>query len=677
MATSFTPALSSPGIGSGLDVQGIVAKLMQVESQPLDLLNTQEQTVQSQISAFGTLKSALAALQSAVHSLGSPTAFRAMTATFADATVGSATVGDGAVAGTYSVEVSQLAQAHKLVSNGFSSVASAVGNGTLTFTFGTYAGGTFTANGSVGAKTVTIGPGQDSLAAIRDAVNAANVGVTASIVNDGSANGQRLVFTSNATGAANSLKITVSDGDGNNTDAAGLSQLAFDPAAAAGSGKNLTQSVAAQDALLNVDGIAVQSASNSVQGAIAGVTLSLTKTNVGSPTSVTVAQSPGAAQASVAAFVKAYNDLTTTIANLTKYDTTTKTASVLTGDSTVRLVQSQLRSLIGGTIGASGATLNTLAQVGITTGSDGQLTFDTAKFSAALSSNASDVERLFAATGGASDSLVTYAGAGSSTVAGSYALNVTQLATRGSLVGSAAAGLTITAGVNDTLTAVVDGATVNVTLAAGTYASAAALGAEVASKINGALGSGSAVTVTDSSGVLTLTSNRYGSASSVALSGSAAANLVGNAPVGTSGLDVAGTIDGVAALGSGQILTAQAGTKAQGLQVKVLGGALGARGTVTYAQGAGYALDQTLTSMLGDSGPVQAKTDGLSSTVKDMDKRKDALQTRLDAVQAAYLQQFNALDVQLAQMQTLSTYLTQQLASLPKPSGSTSSSSGG
>jgi flagellar hook-associated protein 2 len=674
MATTSTPALSSPGIGSGLDVQGIVAKLMQVEQQPLDLLNTQEQTVQSRISAFGTLKSALAALQGAVHTLATPASFRAMTAKLADDSIGSATVGDGAVAGTYSLEVTQLAQAHKLVSSGFSSVASTVGNGTLTFTFGTYANGTFTANGSVGAKTVTIAPGQDSLAAIRDAVNGANVGVTASIVNDGSANGQRLVFTSTATGAANSLKITVADGDGNNTDAAGLSQLAFDPAAAAGAGKNLTQSVAAQDALLKVDGIDVQSSSNTVQNAIAGVTLTLAKANTGNPTSITVAQSPGAAQAAVAGFVKAYNDLTTTITNLTKYDTTTQQASILTGDSTVRLVQTQLRALIGGTIGGASATLNTLAQVGITTGSDGQLTFDTAKFNTALSSNEAGVERLFAATGGASDALVTYAGAGSKTVAGTYGLNVTQIATRGTLVGSAAAGLTITAGVNDSLTAVIDGATVSVTLTAGTYASAASLGAEVASKVNGALGSGSSVAVSDSAGVLTLTSNRYGSASSVSLSGNAALNLVGSAPVGTSGLDVAGTIDGVAAIGSGQTLTAQAGTPAEGLQVNVIGGALGARGTVTYAQGAGYGLDQMLTSILGDSGPVQAKTDGLQSTIKDMDKRKDSLQQRLDKVQAAYLQQFNALDVQLAQMQQLSTYLTQQLANLPKIGNSSSSS---
>ena len=271
---------------------------------------------------------------------------------------------------------------------------------------------------------------------------------------------------------------------------------------------------------------------------------------------------------------------------------------------------------------------------------------------------------------------MSYTSAGSKTQAGSYALNVTQLASRGTLVGSAAAGLTITTGVNDALTAVIDGATVNVTLTAGNYASASALAAEVAARVNGALGqgssSGSSVSVTDSGGVLTLTSARYGGASSIALSGAAAATLVGAAPTATSGADVAGTIDGVVAVGSGQSLTAAAGTPAEGLRISVIGGALGARGTVTYAQGAGYGLDSILTTLLGDSGSLKARTDGLQSTIKDMDKRKDAMQARLDQVQQAYLNQFNALDATLAQLQSTSAYLTQQLASLPKPNSTSS-----
>jgi len=669
-----TPTLSSPGIGSGLDVNGIVAKLMAVEQQPLDQLSAQETTVQSKISAYGSLKSALSALQTAVHALSAPAPFRSMSATVGDASVATATTADGAVAGRYSLEVSQLAQNQKLVSAGFASSTDTVGSGTLTFTFGTWSGGSFTPNPAAGARTVTIAPGQSSLAGVRDAVNAANIGVTATIVNDGSASGQRLVFSSNASGANQSLSIAAADADGQNTDAAGLSQLAYDPAATAGSGKNLTETLAAQDALLTLDGIAVRSASNTVTDAIAGVTLKLARTNVGSPTSIAVDQSSGPATTAVSAFVKAYNDLQTTITNLTKYDATNKQASILTGDSTVRLAQSQLRSLVGGAVSGASGSLDTLSLAGITTQSDGTLLLDSAKFNAALAADPKAVEKLFAATGSTTDALVGYVAAGSKTAPGSYDVNVTQLATRGVLAGSAAAGLSITAGVNDALTATIDGVNVSVTLAAGAYSTPAALAAEVAAKVNGALAqgtSGSSITAADSGGVLTFTSSRWGSASSVALAGTAAATIAGTAPVATAGLDVMGTIGGVAGVGSGQSLIGAVGSPSEGLQVSVMGGAVGARGSVSYTQGIGYGLDQVLTNLLGSDGAVQARTDGLQSTIKDMDKRKESMQQRLDLVQAAYLKQFNALDTELAQLSSMSTYLSQQLASLPGTSGST------
>jgi flagellar hook-associated protein 2 len=668
MATT-TPTLSSPGIGSGLDVQGIVDKLMAVESQPLNDLDTRQTRVQSQISAYGNLKAALASLQTAVHALAAPAPFQSTKATVANTTVASATTAAGAVAGRYSLEVSTLAQNHKLASSGFAAVSDTVGSGTLTFNFGTYSGGTFTPNATAGSRTVTIAPGQSSLAGIRDAVNAANIGVTASIINDGSANGERLVFTSNNAGADQSLKISVADDDAANTDAAGLSQLAYDPAAAAGSGRNLTETRAAQDATFTLDGIAIRSSSNTVTDAIAGVTLNLAATNVGSPTSVSVAQDAGPDTTAVQSFITAYNALQTTIGNVTKYDATNKQASVLTGDSTVRLVQSQLRSLIGGAVTGASSTLNTLSSIGISTQSDGTLALDTTKFSAALASDASSVSRLFSSTAVTSDSLVAFGTATSRTVAGTYAVNVTQLATRGTLTGSAAAGLTINAGINDALTATVDGVSVSVTLDAATYATASDLAAAVAAKINGALAqgtSGSSVTIGSSAGVLTLTSKRYGSASNVQLGGSAAATLVGAAPGATAGVDVAGTIGGIAANGSGQSLIGATGTAVEGLSLTVTGGLPGARGSVTYAAGVGYGLDQVLTSLLGNDGALKTRTDGLQGTVTDIDKRKAAMQARLDIVQQAYLRQFNALDTQLSQMSTLSTYLAQQLANLPK-----------
>ena len=199
MAT--TPTLTSPGIGSGLDVSAIVEKLMAVERAPLDALDKAETAVQSKISAFGTLKSSLAALQAAVKALATPAAFRSTTAQLANPALGTATAGDGATAGTYRLEVTQLAQSQKLASGGFASVSDVVGSGSLTFTFGTFAAGAFTPNAATGARTVAIPAGADSLAAVRDAVNAAGIGVTASIVNDGSVTGQRLVFSSTASGA--------------------------------------------------------------------------------------------------------------------------------------------------------------------------------------------------------------------------------------------------------------------------------------------------------------------------------------------------------------------------------------------------------------------------------------------------------------------------------------------
>ena len=663
------PTLTSPGVGSGLDISGIVQKLMQVEQQPLNQLDAKTAADQAKISAYGSLKGSLSALQAALQGLATAGSFGALAATVADDSVLGASVGSGAVAGTYGIEVSKLAQAHKLASGAFTSSTDAVGTGTLTFDFGTFAAGTFTSNGG-GAKSVVIGAGQGTLAGIRDAVNAASIGVTATIVNDGNTPGTRIVFTSNATGAANSLKVTVADGDGNATDTSGLSQLAYDPAGAAGSGQNLEQKVAAQDALLTIDGIAVHAASNDIDNAIDGITLHLAKTNVGAPTVLDVAADTAGVGKSVAAFVKGYNDLHTTFNNLTRYDATKKQASVLTGDGTVRMVQNQLRSLLGGAIGSGSYSM--LSQVGITFQTDGTLALDASKLNAALAANPGGVTQLFAAMGTASDSLVSVTGFGSKSTPGTYALAVTQLATQGTLVGQGAAGLVVTAGVDDSLGVVVDGVAATVTLAPGTYASADALAAEIQAKANGASAlaqAGSRVTVSASGGVLTMTSARYGSASFVNASGTAAAGCFGAAPAATNGLDAAGTLDGSPLTGAGRSLNGVAGTALEGLQVDVAGGALGARGTVTYQTGFAYRMNDLLKNVLGSDGAVAARTDGLQKDIGDIAKRRDALSTRLAQVQAQYLAQFNALDTLLSQLGTQSSALAQQLANLPKTTG--------
>ena len=195
----------------------------------------------------------------------------------------------------------------------------------------------------------------------------------------------------------------------------------------------------------------------------------------------------------------------------------------------------------------TGNELASLSHIGIKSAVDGTLTLDSAKLSSLLASDAQGVERLFSALATSSDALVGYAGSSAKTQPGEYAVTITQLATRGTLVGASPAGLTITAGVNDTLTALIDGISTTVTLTAQTYASADALAAEVAGRLNGSTAlrnAGSSVAVTASGGVLTVTSTRYGSASNASFSGNAAATLVGAGATSTAGLDVAGTIGG-------------------------------------------------------------------------------------------------------------------------------------
>jgi len=656
---TVSSSLASPGVGSGLDVSSIVSKLMSVERRPLALMDAQITDSQSKISAYGTLKGALSGVQSSLAGLRSAAGFRTLSASVSDAALLTTSVGSNAVAGNYSVEVTKLAQAHKLASSGFATASDAVGTGLLTFDFGTFDGASFTSSGS-GAKTVTIAAGQSSLAGIRDAINAASIGVTATIVNDGSASGNRLVLTSNATGAASSLKITVTDADGNATDASGLSQLAYDPAGSAGNGKNLSQSVAAQDAELTIDGITMHKPTNTVSDAIQGVTLNLLKTNSGAPASLAVSSNTGAVTALVVGFVNAYNALQNTLGNLTSYDSAQQKASVLTGDGAVRLIQTQLRSILGASLPVGG--YRTLSQAGVAFKTDGTLSLDTAKLDTALRANPTAVTQLFAALGTTNDALAAASDYSIKTQPGDYALAVSQLATQAKLAGNAAAALTITEGVNDQLSITIDGTAATVTLAAGTYASAGALAAEVQAKINGASAlAGSKVVVTQSGGTLTITSSRYGSASQVSATGTAAETILGDAPVATAGLDVAGTIGGVAATGSGQTLVGAVGSAAEGLKIAVSGGAVGARGTVSFGKGFAYNLDQLITNVLAKDGTIATRSSGLQQSIDTIRKREDAFNRRMDQVQAGYLRQFNALDTLLASLSTQSSYLAQQL----------------
>lgn len=450
-------AITASGISSGLDVNSIVSQLVAAESGQLDIIADKKSALQSKISAFGTLKSSLASFQTALASLSTASKFNVQSTNISDNSVISATANGKATSGDYAVTVNQLAQTQKLATAGFANKTDAIGSGTLTITLGTYdsAGNSFTPNAAKTPIDIVIPAGSDSLEKVRDAINSANAGVSASIVNDGSASGNRLVITSQNSGTANSVKIEVADDDGNALDDSGLSRLAFDPTLASGSGKNLTQMQAAKDALLNVDGIDIVKSSNNISDAIEGVTLNLLKVSGGAAANLNIATDTAAIEASVGAFVKAYNDLNTTITNLTKYNETTKKGSALTGDGTARNIAFRIKSTLTGSIN-TGGTLSTLSQIGVGFKADGTLSLDSAKLQDKISTNFEDIAKLFATSAIASDSQISFVGGSSKTQAGIYAINISALGsnssdTVGTINGVVAtgAGTTLKAGAGD------------------------------------------------------------------------------------------------------------------------------------------------------------------------------------------------------------------------------------
>lgn len=663
--------LSSPGIGSGLDVASIVSQLMAAERQPLNTLSTKEAGYQARLSAYGSVKGAVAGFQAALQGLNSASSFQTLTATASDSSVFSASTTSIAAAGTYSLEVSSLAQAQKLVAAGQASSTAAIGSGaetTVTFDFGTISGGTldggvysgaaFASNGD-GTKSITVDSNNNSLQGIRDAINAAKIGVTATLINDGSDTPYRLVFSSDSQGVSNSMKVSVSG------DAAVGSLLAHDPAGT----QNLSETVTAQNANFKLNGVAVTKTSNSVSDVLEGVTLNLSKVT-SSPATLTVARDTASVSNSISGFVKAYNDLAATLKNVSGYDAASKRGAILQGDSTVRSLQTQLRGILGTSVTGTPGDLTTLSSIGVAFQKDGSLAVDQTRLNDAMTNHFDEIASLFASVGKSTDSLVSFNSATSSTKAGSYAVSVTQVATQGKSVGATAitTPLDIVAGSNDTLDLTVNGISVSVTLAPGTYSTAQALSTELQAKINGATAlsdMGVSVAVAENAGTLTLTSVNYGSTSSVSITGGTAASALGlDADTPTTGVDVAGSIGGASTTGAGQLLSAISGD-ALGMGILINGGALGDRGVLSYSQGYATTLSNWSTAVLASDSIIAARTEGIGRSITDIDKRRTDLEARLVNIEKRYRAQFTALDTMLSSMNSTSSFLTQQLASLP------------
>jgi flagellar hook-associated protein 2 len=386
--------------GSVIDVSELVSELVAAAQAPQEaLIESQTESVTSQISALGQLQSALSTFQSSLSALDTPSAFNSQTASSSNTNVLTATASPGATNGTYSVSVAQLASAEQLLSGAFSGDGTnAVGTGTLTVSLG---GSSF---------QVTVNSSNDTLDGIAAAINSAsgNPGITATVLQG--TDGAHLVLTSSLTGAANTISVTETDG-GN-----ALAALTY----GTGNTVHYTQQSPAQDASFTIAGVPATSSSNTVTDAVSGVTLNLlsttttdsttttgSTTTTDSPVTLSVSADSSTIESNIESLVSAYNTLLGTFSTLGGYDASTSTAGPMMGSGLLQNIQSQMDEALYAIVPTGSSTYNSLASIGITTASDGTLSVNQTTLQNALSTNLNAVSALFSGTNGVASTLNT------------------------------------------------------------------------------------------------------------------------------------------------------------------------------------------------------------------------------------------------------------------------------
>ncbi len=375
--------ISAGGIGSGLDINGLVSQLVAAEAEPVNArLNAKEIDLGSELSAFGTLKSALSAFQSSVTKLDNETSFQVFTASSSDEDVFTASADKTAVAGEYNIEVIQLAKAEKLATKDYSAGTDIVGTGTLDI--------------SLGAETfqLTIDSGNSTLEGIRDAVNSAsdNPGISATLITVDS--GTQLIFSSTRPGASNTIKIVANDDDG--SDGHNLRDIRT---------SKLDTLQDAKNAEIEIDSQTVTRSSNVFSDVITGVTFNLTGENLGSIEKLSIASDTKVIKQDIESFVTNYNTLVGVMKGLSNFDQSTMVAGPLNGDSVIRGVQNSLRQALSSTV--TGGTFSNLSELGITLGDGGSLVTNDSVLNEKLNAELTDVEQFFSSTTGMAQSFTT------------------------------------------------------------------------------------------------------------------------------------------------------------------------------------------------------------------------------------------------------------------------------
>jgi len=518
-------SISSVGVGSGVLNNQLIDDLIAAEREPMDKrLVRDETTLTTKVSELGRVSGAVSSLKSAMSSLTLASSFETNTTSSSDSNVLTATASSLAKPGVYNVETLQLARSQSIATKTYTDLNDIVGEGTLTFTFGDVdttvdankavtSFDSFTADDSRSTKSINITSANHTLSQVRDEINKANMGVSASIVDTG--NGYRLLLESDKTGNENGFTIETS----NVTN--GLDDFNFNAA----DNDQVLHTTEGLDSKIKVNGLEIDRDSNQITGVINGITLNLKQASVGEPSTLTIAADVSTINDRMQSFVDAYNELKTMTNELTAYDAEKNEGSVFTGDATIRGLDTQLKRLLSASVPATaGGTVNSLADAGLTSDrTTGLLSFDSGKFQNLIKTDSSAITKLFGTTGVGANN-VEYVRGNNETKSGDYKIVVQELATQAEYKGNATAGGSyIIDALNDAFRVKLDGVlSAEIEITQGTY-TGEELAAQLEIQINGdenlkKNANSVSVEFDNSNNSFKLTSATYGSESSVSFS---------------------------------------------------------------------------------------------------------------------------------------------------------------
>lgn len=657
------------GSGSGIDSNKLADQLADanklVQSQRL---TTKKTLLQTQISDYGLLRSSLAKLEASAAALGSADTFNAKALSVPDTKLlGITKLDSKAVAGSYQLKVLQTAQAQSLSSGNFSSVNSPIGKGTLVIRLGDWSSdnSAFAVDSTKTGGTITIDDSNNSLTGLRDAINKENIGVTASIVSDGGS--FKLLLTA-STGAKNEIEIVATEDPGS----LGLAAFNFNETT-----RNLDQQQEGRDALISINGLQVSRESNHVTDVIDGLEFDLFSSSPDETISLIISEDKSVAEQTIRDFVAAYNTFKAEVEVLTGYNAELEADGSLSRDPLAKNLIQSIRTTLSSAVEGLGSGFTNLSNLGIRTELDGTLKIyenESTGFRAAIDENFDLVRDLFIPKASSSAPGIEVTKFSARSQPGSYEVVITQQPSKGTLTTTDSVNLGgIGSGSKDyQFIFQLNGTTSNtISLPEGKpYTSGAELAADLQSLINldtNIKAANASVTVGFEGGKLVFTSAAYGATSNVGFAEVsedmlADFGLTGGVVV-TAGTDVAGTIDGVAAFGSGNVLLPAIGSKAEGLSMLVEPGTTST--TLNFTRGFAGGLSSLVNEFLKTSGLISEREANIDKDIKRVANDEEVLNRRSEAYRARLMAQFQAMESIVRSLNTTGGFLDGLVDRLP------------